>query len=186
MKQQTGVRVDAEVWRAYRALCGREKMRPSVPIEEFLRLVLENDSALSLLRLMRGVAKERAEGFEAYARVLLDWYTHGKYWFSTVDDDDDAPVEPLLLEALKVVTDAGLRLRIENALVANQRRRYNEEKGVAEVEKGVSEEPKVDGETEKAEGYESAKAEGSYDEKVQEKLDELKRLRALVKPEKEK
>ena len=48
MKLQTGVRVEAEVWRAHRALCGRERLRPSVPMEEFLKLVLENGSALGL------------------------------------------------------------------------------------------------------------------------------------------
>ena len=38
-----GYGVEAEVWVAYRAVCSREKLRPSSPIEEFLRLVLEND-----------------------------------------------------------------------------------------------------------------------------------------------
>ncbi len=183
MKQQTGIRVDAEVWRAYRALCSREKLRPSLPIEEFLRLVLENDSASSLLSMMRGVAKTRAEGFEAYARVLLDWYTHEKFWFPVMGDE--APVEPLLLDALKVVTDPELRRRIEEALVAQQRRRYLEKRGVSEVEKTGSEEPKVDGETEKAEDSENVKAKEVNVEKLQEKLNEVKRLRTLAKPKKE-
>jgi hypothetical protein len=127
MKQQTGVRVDAEVWRAYRALCSREKLRPALPIEEFLRLVLENDSALSLLRLMRGAAKARAEGFEAYARVLLDWYTHGKLWIDSLDGEE-VSVETLLLDALKTVVDADLRRQIEEALVVRQREKHLKEK----------------------------------------------------------
>jgi len=129
MKRQTGVRVDAEVWQAYRALCSREKLRPSLPIEEFLRLVLENESASSLLSMMRGVAKARADGFEAYARVLLDWYTHEKFWFQV--GEDETSVETLLLDSLKVVNDPELRRRIEEALVAQQRRRYLEKRGAS-------------------------------------------------------
>ncbi len=121
MKVQIGVRVEAEVWRAYRALCGRERLRPNMLVEEFLRLVLENGSALGFLNVMRGMAKARAEGFEAYARVLLDWYTHEKYFFNAMGEDY-APVEGLLLEALKAVTDLELRRRIEEALVDRQRR----------------------------------------------------------------
>lgn len=133
MKLQTGVRVEAEVWRAYRALCGRERLRPSVPVEEFLRLVLESGSVLGFLGMIRGVAKARAEGADAYARVLLDWYTHGKYFFHAVGEDE-MPVEGLLLDALKAVSDSELRRRVEEALIAKQRQRYFEEKGAAEVE----------------------------------------------------
>ena len=139
MKRQTGVRVDAEVWQAYRALCSREKLRPSLPIEEFLRRVLENESASSLLSMMRGVAKARAEGFEAYARVLLDWYTHEKFWFQV--GEAETSVETLLLDSLKVVNDPELRRRIEEALVAQQRKRYLEKRGCSEVEKTRSQEP---------------------------------------------
>ena len=126
MKLQTGVRVEAEVWRAYRMLCRREKLRVSLPIEEFLRFMVENDSALSVLGMMREVAKSRGDGYQAYARVLLDWYTHGKYWFP--GGDDQAPVEPLLLDALKLVADAELRGRIEEALMSEQRRRNEKAK----------------------------------------------------------
>jgi hypothetical protein len=129
MKRQTGVRVDAEVWQAYRALCSREKLRPSFPIEEFLRLVLENESASSLLSMMRGMAKARADGFEAYARVLLDWYTHEKFWFQV--GENETSVETLLLDSLKVVNDPELRRRIEEALVAQQRKRYLEKRGAS-------------------------------------------------------
>lgn len=132
MKQQTGVRVDAEVWRAYRELCSREKLRPSRPIEEFLRLVLENDSASSLLGWMRGVTKARAEGFDAYARVLLGWYTHEKYWISS--GDDDVSVETLLLDSLKMVADSNLRRQIEEILIAKQRRIYLKRKEAEKAE----------------------------------------------------
>jgi hypothetical protein len=131
MKLQTGVRVDAEVWRSYRMLCRREKLRASQPIEEFLRLVVENDSAQSLLNMMREAAKSRVDGFQAYARVLLDWYTHGKFWFHVAGEETS--VEGLLLDALKMVADPNLRKRIEEALVAHQRRIYLKEK---EAEKG--------------------------------------------------
>jgi hypothetical protein len=41
MKKQTGVRVEAELWEAYRELCRRQRLRPSQPIEDFLRLVVD-------------------------------------------------------------------------------------------------------------------------------------------------
>jgi hypothetical protein len=126
MRLQTGVRVDAELWRAYRVVCGREKLRPSRPIEEFLRLVVDSGSALSVLSMVRGAAKSRTEGFDAYARVLLDWYTHGKFWFQV--GEEDVSVEALLLDALKMVADSGLRGRIEEALVAHQRGIYLKKK----------------------------------------------------------
>jgi len=127
MKMQTGMRVEVEVWRAYRVLCSRERLRPSVPVEEFLRLALENGSALGFLTLVRGATKAHVEGFDAYARVLLDWYTHGKRYFNAAGQDQ-ASVEGLLLEALKVVADSELRQQIEEALIATQRERYLEKK----------------------------------------------------------
>jgi hypothetical protein len=119
MRLQTGVRVDAELWRAYRMVCGRERLRPSRPIEEFLRLVVDSDSALGLLSLMREAARSRVDGVEAYARVLIDWYTHGKFWTHVAGDE--VSVESLLLEALKTVADLDLRRRIEAALITHQR-----------------------------------------------------------------
>jgi hypothetical protein len=116
VKLQTGMRVDAELWHAYKMICGREKLRPAEPVEAFLRLVVDTDSALSLLSMTREAAKARVGGWEAYARVLLDWYTHRKFWFQTSGEDES--VEALLLDALKMVADPDLRRRIEDALVA--------------------------------------------------------------------
>jgi hypothetical protein len=116
---QTGIRVDAELWHAYKTICGREKLRPAEPVEAFLRLVVNTDSALSVLSMTREAASARAGGWEAYARVLLDWYTHGMFWFSTSGEDES--VEALLLDALKMVADSDLRRRIEDALIARQR-----------------------------------------------------------------
>ena len=76
--------------------------------------------------MMRGIAKARAEGFGAYARVLLDWYTHEKFWFH-VEGDEDTSVEGLLLNALKLVADSELRRQIEEGSIAGQRQRF--EKG---------------------------------------------------------
>jgi len=125
MKKQTGVRVEAELWEAYRELCRSQKLRPSQPIEEFLRLAVEEGSAVSLLRSVRESAKTRTEGHQAYARVLLDWYTHGKYWVDG-PGEADLSVETLLLDALKTVADHELRGQIEEALTARQRRIYRE------------------------------------------------------------
>jgi hypothetical protein len=124
MKVQTGFRVEDKVWLAYRALCSRDKLRPSLPIEEFLNLVLENDSAFGFLTLMRGAAKANAEGLEAYARVLLTWYLAGKRYFNSARKDEES-VEGLLLECLKVVSEPELRHQIEEALIGKRRQAVN-------------------------------------------------------------
>ena len=116
MKKQTGVWIDAQVWEAYRGLCSHEKLRPSEPIEEYLSLIVRNGSALAVLNMMQGMAKTRPEGFEAYARVLLNWYTSEKHWIH-VTDENEAPVEPMLLHALKEVADPQLRKEIQEALM---------------------------------------------------------------------
>jgi hypothetical protein len=113
------MRLEPEVWQAYRELCSQERLRPSRPVEEFLKLVLEKSSATGFLAIGRGAAKAQAEGVNAYARVHLDWYRHGKR-FLYVMGENEAPVEGQLLEALKVVTDSELRQRIEEALIAKQ------------------------------------------------------------------
>jgi len=119
MRLQTGVRVEADVWQAYKSICKRDRQRPSRPIGEFLRLTVESDSALGVLKLMREASKFRVEGYEAYARVLLDWYTHGKFWIEV--SGQDVSVGTLLLDALKIVPNVDLRQRIEEALIAHQR-----------------------------------------------------------------
>jgi hypothetical protein len=116
-RRQTGVRVEAELWEAYRELCKRQRLRASQPIEDFVRLVVDEDSAVGVLRLMREAAKVRVAGYEDYARVLLDWYVHKKYWIST-SGEDDLSVEELLLDALKTVVNPGLRRQIKKALTA--------------------------------------------------------------------
>ena len=131
LKVQTGVRIESEVWAAYRVVCAREKVHPGGPIGDFLGLVVDDDSALSVLRMMREAAKSRVEGLEAYARVLLDWFDHGKYWVkirSASEKDEDAAIETLLLDSLKVIVDPDLRRRIEEELIAHQRR-ISEKKG---------------------------------------------------------
>ena len=100
-------------------VCSREKQRPSRAIEDFLRLVVDDDSALSVLSMMGGAAKSKVDGAEAYARVLLYYFTHGKFWIS--DRDDEVSVEVSLLDALKIVTDKDLRSQIEQALIEQQR-----------------------------------------------------------------
>ena len=44
---------------------------PAHAIEEFLRLVCENDSVLTQLTAMRQASKSKVEGYQAYGRVLL-------------------------------------------------------------------------------------------------------------------
>jgi hypothetical protein len=108
--------IDAQVWEAYRGLCSREKLRPSEPIEEYLRVILQNGSALTVLNMIQGMAKARSEGVEAHARVLLNWYRNKKYWISAADDND-VSVETTLLQVLKEVADPQLRKEIQEALM---------------------------------------------------------------------
>jgi len=113
MKKQTGIWVDAQTWQAYRSLCSREKLRRAEPLEKFIRFVLRDGSALSVMNWLENA--DKAEGLEAYARVLLNWYKNGTWWIN-VTDEDEAPIEPMLLSALKEVPEPGLRKEIEDAL----------------------------------------------------------------------
>jgi hypothetical protein len=121
MKRQTGVWIDAQVWDAYRELCDREKLRLSEPIEEYLRLVLQNGSALTVLNMMQSMAKARSGGFEDYARVLLNWHRTGQYWIH-VTAENEVSVEHMLLHALKEVADPQLRKEIQETLMIEPRK----------------------------------------------------------------
>ena len=128
MKKQTGVWIDVHVWDAYKALCSREKLRPSEPIEEFLRLILQTGSALTVSNMVQRMAKARIQGSEAYARVLLSWYKNGKHLIS-VSDEGEAYVETLLLHALTDVADPRLRRSIEEALKMGPSKQAERESG---------------------------------------------------------
>jgi hypothetical protein len=128
LKKQTGVWIDVHVWDAYKALCSREKLRPSEPIEEFLRLILQTGSALTVSNMVQRMAKARIQGSEAYARVLLSWYKNGKHLIS-VSDEGEAYVETLLLHALTDVADPRLRRSIEEALKMGPSKQAERESG---------------------------------------------------------
>jgi hypothetical protein len=140
MKKQIGIWVDGAVWQAYRDLCSREKLRPAEPVEKFLRFILRGGSALSVLNWLEKAGK--IEGFEAYARVLLNWYREGKMWMY-VTDEDEAPMEPMLLEALKQVENPALRREIEDALTVKAGKKKAKPKAELEasnaIEKKVAE-----------------------------------------------
>jgi hypothetical protein len=57
----------------------------------------------------------KAEGIEAYARVLLNWYKKGTRWIM-ITDEEGTPIETMLLSALKDVPDPELRSQIEEAM----------------------------------------------------------------------
>jgi len=138
LKKQTGVWIDAQVWGAYRGLCSREKLRPSEPLEEYLRLVLRTGSALTVLNMMQGMAKARSQGLEAYARVLLNWYRNGRQWVP-VTDENEAPVETMLLHALMDVADPQLRREVQEALMMKPRKQADKKDGNRKII--VKEEP---------------------------------------------
>ena len=173
LKKQTGIWIDGQVWRAYRDLCGREKLRPAEPIEEYVRFVLRNGSALAVLNMMQGTEKAKSEGLEAYARVLLNWYANGKQWIY-VTDEDETPIEPMLLHVLKDVSDPQLRRQIEEALMIKPRKNAGDKRKKAE--KAVDKEAEV-----KTEDEEGAKKNTLSDDDLQKQMDELKKLTELLK-----
>jgi len=162
MKKQTGMWVDAQVWEKYRDLCSREKLRPSESIEEFLKFVLRNGSAVTVLSMLQGMAKAKLEGLEAYARVLLDWYTHEKYYVQS-GGEEPVTVEPLLLEALRNVEDSKLRQKIEEAMIIAGRKsqewRKKHEEELEAQRKRESKEEGSDEEDESDDGDEEEPAE---------------------------
>lgn len=121
MKKQFGLWIDSQIWKVYRDLCRSEKLRPSEPIREFLGLVLRSGSPLAVVNMMQGMMKERSKSFEAYARVLLNWYKNGKMWIH-VTDESEAPVEPMLVHALKDVVNPQLRKDIQETLMIRPRK----------------------------------------------------------------
>jgi len=131
LKRQIGVRIDGLVWLAYRELCSRERLRPADGIEMFLRFVVGDGSVVSVLNWLKTAGK--VEGLEAYARVLLNWYAHGERWMY-ITDEDEAPIEPMLLSALKEVSDPELRKEIEEALWIKPAKKKPSKKQVKAVE----------------------------------------------------
>jgi hypothetical protein len=126
MDRQQDLGARARIWEQYRRLCSNEKLRPAESIEEFLKLVLRTGSPSTVLDMMKAMEKSRVEGIEAYARMLLDWYTHEKFWID-IEDEKQRSAEQLLLEAIKNVQDPQLRRQIEEALVAEGRREQEED-----------------------------------------------------------
>jgi hypothetical protein len=125
MKRQTGVRVDVEVWEAYKGVCAREELRPSGPIEGFLKVVVEDGSALSVLRLLRGAVRVRVESLDDYAQVLLSWYKGGRRW--VYSEGREVSVDAMLLFVLREVSDPRLRKKIrrlsrQSAMIRRARR----------------------------------------------------------------
>ena len=114
--------MDAQVWNTYREVCRREKLRPFEPIEEYLNFVLRNNSALIVLSMIQSMARVEPAAFEAYARVLLNWYKTGRYWIH-VTDEIEAPVENMLLHSLKDVADPRLRNEIQETLIVSPHKR---------------------------------------------------------------
>ena len=128
MKVQTGVRVEAYVWQAYRALCSQEHQRPSGPLEECLKLMVENGSPRAFLATAKVSAKMQTEGINAHAGVLLTWYRHGKRFYHTVGNDETS-IEGQLLDALRTVTNSELRRQIQEALTSKYQVQSTEKVG---------------------------------------------------------
>jgi hypothetical protein len=179
LKKQTGIWVDSAVWEEYRQLCSREKLRPAEPIEKFVRFIVSGGSAKAVFPMLD--ASQRQESFDAYARVLLDWLRKDIGYVS-MPGENGAPVESMLLQTLKHVTNRNLRSEIEEALKKAQDKIETEESGMAE---DIDSED-TDDEREKAEDSEERDSENmkpedmSVDE-LQEKINQLKRIKGLIK-----
>ena len=184
MKKQTGIWIDAQVWEAYRGLCSHEKLRPSEPIEEYLRVILRNGSALAVLNMIQGMAKARSEGVEAHARVLLNWYKNKKYWIRT-PDENDVSVETVLLQTLKEVADPQLRKEIQEALMIRSiehGRKISERKESTMKEKPAAQEdpPPKPAKATTSEGTEETKKQSVNHDYAEERRPEmLKKIRQL-------
>jgi len=118
MKRQTGVRVDVEVWDAYKSVCVREELRPNEAVEGFLRVVLEDGSALGVLRMLQRAVRARVESLDDYAQVLLSWYKGGRRW--VYSEGREVSVDAMLLFVLREVSDSQLRRKIRKTLTTKR------------------------------------------------------------------
>ena len=189
MKKQTGVWIDVQVWDAYKVLCGREKLRPSEPIEQYLKLILETGSAVAVSSMVQRMAKARVQGLEAYARVLLSWYKNGKHLIS-VSDEGEAYVETLLLHALTDVANPRLRRSIEEALKMGPGKQADDKGGTRKIiaEEEPAPKPEAPSESpepaylEKTGKNEKQDADQEIDpEQAQKILDEIRKMRKNLK-----
>jgi hypothetical protein len=138
VKRQVGVRVDVELWDAYKRICACEGLWSNVGVEGFLRVVVGVGSVLSALRLLQRAVDAGVEGFDDYARVLLSWYRGGRSWVYV--EGRQVAVDGMLLLALKAVSDSRLRGEIREALMQKR------EEGASETGDGsaVKEESTVE------------------------------------------
>jgi hypothetical protein len=140
VKRQVGVRVDVDLWGAYKGVCECERLWSNVGVEGFLRVVVDVGSVLGVLRMLRRAVRAGVEGFDDYVRVLLSWCKGGRRWVYV--EGREVSVDGLLLLALKAVSDSQLRGEIREALV----KKNDEEAG--EIgdgeESGVKEESAVE------------------------------------------
>ncbi|HVP17105.1 MAG TPA: hypothetical protein VMT42_07045 [candidate division Zixibacteria bacterium] len=84
--------------------------------------------------------------FEAYARVLLNWYKTGRCWIR-VTDENEATVESMLLHSLQDVVDPCLRDEIQKTLMIrpHKRSRSNEgRKNTTLNDTAAQEEPRIE------------------------------------------
>lgn len=174
LKKQTGIWVDSAVWEEYRQLCSREKLRPAEPIEKFVRFIVSGGSAKAVFPMLD--ASQRQESFDAYARVLLDWLRKDIGYVS-MPGENGAPVESMLLQTLKQVTNRNLRSEIEEALKKARNKIETEESGMTE-DTGDEREKAEDSEERDSENM---KPEDMSVDELQEKINQLKRIKGLIK-----
>jgi hypothetical protein len=68
-----------------------------------------------VLRMLKRAVRAGVEGFDDYARVLLNWYKGGRRW--VYSEGREVSVDGMLLFVLKAVSDSLLRGEIREALM---------------------------------------------------------------------
>jgi len=96
-----------------------KKVRPYQPFEEFSQVGSEEPFDFNSGAHTSWGSKASRRRIQRLRAAALNWYAYGKFWVDI--QDKDISLEELLLDALKLVSDADLRRRIEETLIERQR-----------------------------------------------------------------
>ncbi len=106
-KEFKGFRFDSNLYGDFKKLASKEGTTVTAAFERFMTCCI-TDGALSF-------PKKEAGGFEAEARVLIDWLSKGKHFYRN-PKGEEINICGRLIELLGKVSTPQLRLQIEEAL----------------------------------------------------------------------
>ncbi len=107
-KQLKAFRFPPDVYKSFKKVAGEGGYTATAAFTRFMMLCVGWDELVF-------PEKPCVECLEARARVLLDWYKKGKFWY-TFETGKNLAVESRLLELLSKVEDKILRDKIEKIL----------------------------------------------------------------------